>query len=362
MKRKIFLPVFFSILFLGTFLRLYQLGTVPGSLEWDEVSYGYNAYAILQTGKDEYGETLPFAFRAFGEYKQPVYLYLDVLSIHAFGLNAFAIRLPAALFGSLSIVFVFLLVSELFHKFTYAKRFALLSMFFFAISPWSIQFSRAAFEATVSLCFVIAGVWLFLRGLRLQKRWYCIVSVLLLSLSTYTYISQKVFVPLLFVALLLFGFRFFKKQKVFAGLIIALFLILNVLWLFDAKSVSRGQGVFITNQQAAILDESIRQMQHDRENNDHIGLLLHNRRIVYTQAVLSNYLSHFDPVWLFFSSDEVKRHHAPGFGQLYLVSLPFILAGIYFLLSRMFATAWILFAWFLFAPVAAALTFESPHA
>lgn len=362
MSKKLFLILFLSILFLGTFLRFYQLGNVPASLEWDEVSYGYNAYAILQTGKDEYGETMPFAFRAFGEYKQPVYMYLDVLSVQMFGLNAFAVRFPSALFGSLSILFVFLLVYELFRKFTYAKTLALLSMLFFAVSPWSIQFSRAAFEATVSLCFVIAAVWLFLRGLRLKERWYFIVAMLLLTLSTYTYISQKVFVPLLFTTLILFGFQFFKKQKVFAGIIVVVFLILNSLWLFDTKSVSRGQGVFITNQQSAILDKSIGQMQYDLENNDSIGALLHNRRIVYTQAIVSNYLSHFDPVWLFFTGDEVKRHHAPGVGQLYLVSLPLILAGIYFLLSRAFAMAWILFAWLLFAPVAAALTFESPHA
>src|SRR5206468_1746726 len=127
--------------------------------------------SVLHTGKDEYGVSHPLAFRAFGEYKQPVYLYLDVASVALFGLTPFAVRFPSALFGSLSILFVFLLTYELFNKNKYNNRLSLLAMLFFAISPWSIQFSRAAFEANVALCFIIAGVWLFLRGLRTKTSW-----------------------------------------------------------------------------------------------------------------------------------------------------------------------------------------------
>jgi hypothetical protein len=65
---------------------------------------------------------------------------------------------------------------------------------------------------------------------------------------------------------------------------------------------------------------------------------------------------------LFFTGDEVNRHHPPQFGLLYLVSLPFILAGIYFLISRALPSSWIVFVWFLLAPLAASLTFEAPHA
>lgn len=362
MRNKLFLILFFSIFLTGTLLRFYQLGSVPGSLEWDEVSYAYNAYSILETGKDEYGEFLPTAFRAFGEYKQPVYSYLTVASIAIFGLTDFAVRFPAALFGSISSIFVYLLVYELFKKTKFARTFALLSMFFFAISPWSIQFSRGAFEATVALCFVIAGVWLFLRGLSSKKNWHFFVAIIILSLSTYTYISQKLIVPLLIGSLIIYGLAYFKKQRKLTILLVALAVLLNTLWLFDAKSVSRGQGVFVTNNQTEILQESIQQMQSDKEFGDQLGSLLHNRRIVYTQKVIENYLSHFNPVWLFFIGDKVDRHHAPGFGQLYLLSLPFILLGMYFLLSRWFSVSWIIFVWFLIAPVAAALTFEAPHA
>ena len=66
MNKKIgSLLLIIAIFLIGTFLRFYNLGNVPNSLDWDEVSWGYNAYAILQTGKDEYGTTLPISFKAF---------------------------------------------------------------------------------------------------------------------------------------------------------------------------------------------------------------------------------------------------------------------------------------------------------
>src|SRR5882724_4423399 len=42
----------------------------------DEASIAYNAHTIAQSGTDEYGYTFPLYFRAFGEYKSPVYIYL----------------------------------------------------------------------------------------------------------------------------------------------------------------------------------------------------------------------------------------------------------------------------------------------
>lgn len=360
-SRKIFIALFAIIFCLGIFLRFYQLGNIPNSLDWDEASFGYNAYSLLQTGKDEYGETYPLTFKAFGDYKQPVYMYMDVISIALFGPNAFAVRFPSALFGSLSLIFVFLFTRELFKKLKYANEFALLSMFFFAISPWSIQFSRGAFEANVSLFLVISGAWLFLRGLALKKQWYFVVSVIILSLSTYTYISQKVVVPFIFAALVVYGFSYLKKKKVFISVLILGFIVLNSLWLFNTNSVARGQGVFFANQQTQLLEEPIRQMQIDQNNNDQLGQLLHNRRVVYAQTLISNYLSHFNPLWLYMHGDEVKRHHAPGFGLMYLATLPLLLLGIYYLLSKHFSVAWPLFVWFLVAPLASALTFEAPH-
>src|SRR3989344_7494950 len=84
---------------LAVLLRFVNLSHMPPSLSWDEVSFGYNAWSILKTGKDEYGIPFPFLFRAFDEYKQPGLVYLTVVSEAIFGLNEFAVRFPVALSG-----------------------------------------------------------------------------------------------------------------------------------------------------------------------------------------------------------------------------------------------------------------------
>jgi len=59
-------------LIIGIILRFWQLTKYPVSLSMDETAIGYNAYSILKTGKDEWGEFLPLAFKSVGDYKPPV--------------------------------------------------------------------------------------------------------------------------------------------------------------------------------------------------------------------------------------------------------------------------------------------------
>lgn len=88
---------FLILLFLLT--RLYGLISVPSSVYWDEASIGYNAYSILKTGKDEWGEFLPLHFRAFGEFKLPVYIYSTIPFVYVFGLNEVSVRLPSVFYS-----------------------------------------------------------------------------------------------------------------------------------------------------------------------------------------------------------------------------------------------------------------------
>src|SRR3989344_6908702 len=100
MKNKILL----LIIFLSFVLRFYKLGEVPASINWDEASNGYNAYSILKTARDEYGNFLPLYNRSFDDYKPPIYMYLNVPTIAIFGLTPFAVRLPSAFLGVLTVI------------------------------------------------------------------------------------------------------------------------------------------------------------------------------------------------------------------------------------------------------------------
>jgi len=361
MKKILTIILFIAIFFLGAFLRFHDLGKIPNSLDWDEVSWGYNAYSILHTGKDEYGALLPLSFKAFGDYKQPVYVYADVIPVKLFGLNAFSVRFPNALLGSLSIIFVFLLVYELFKKRSYAKLAAFLAMFFFAISPWHIQFSRVAFESVIGLFFVLVGVWVFLRGYNEHKKWYFFAAAFFLALSSYSYHAEKLFTPLLVVGLVIFAKDFFLKHKKLFVVFGLCFVLLNSLWLLDSRTTARGTSVLFTSEQTQLLKTPLIESQQDIANNQKIFALFHNRRIIYAETFLENYLGHFNPNWLFIQGD-LERHHAPGFGLLYIISLPFILMGAYFLFSNERMIALLLGYWFLLAPISGSLVTGSPNA
>ena len=131
MIKKIILTL---IVLLAFFLRIYQLGVVPISPDWDEAALGYNAYSILKTSRDEYGKFLPLVFRSFDDYKPPLYIYLTVPSVALFGLNVFAVRFPSAVLGTLTVLLVYFLVRELFENHRHRDKIALVSAFLLAIS------------------------------------------------------------------------------------------------------------------------------------------------------------------------------------------------------------------------------------
>jgi 4-amino-4-deoxy-L-arabinose transferase-like glycosyltransferase len=353
------------IILLAAVLRLWQLGNVPPSPDWDEVALGYNAYSIMQTGKDEYGKFLPLILRSYDDYKPALYTYLIIPSISIFGLNVFAVRLPSAILGILSTLAVFYLIMELFEEYRYRDKLSLLGSFLFAVSPWSLQFSRVGFEANAALAFNIFCALFFLKGLKRPILLY--FSAIFAVLSVYSYQSEKVFLPLIILSLAIIYRKELldiQKKYLIGSFILGLILILPMfLYLLgNSSSLQRAKSTSIFSYQSPIM-ANIQKLDMDIKNSDTLGLILDNRRFVYVKEIISGYLSHFDPNWLFITGD-IPRHHAPGMGLLYLFEFPFILIGIYELLFGNFnkKTKLVIFAWLLIAPIPAAFTFEVPHA
>src|SRR3989344_7737190 len=156
-KKNIYLIILTFVFLLAFFLRFYNLGSNPPSLTWDEASLGYNAYSILKTGADEYGNKLPLSIRSFDDYKPPLYVYLTIPFVALFGLSEFSVRLPSAIIGALSVIVIYFLVKEFLQRWDkkHQELIALVSALFLAISPWQLQFSRGAFEGNIGIFFYI---------------------------------------------------------------------------------------------------------------------------------------------------------------------------------------------------------------
>ena len=366
MKNKIILLV---IIIFGFFLRFYQLGDNPAGLDWDEASLGYNAYSILKTGRDEYGNFLPFSFRSFDDYKPPVYVYLTVPSVAIFGLNNFSVRFPSALLGSITVFITYFLVMELAKKYEHKEKLSLLTAFLLAISPWHLQFSRVAFEANVGLFLFITGTLFFLKGL--NKGYFYILSSIFYVLSLYTYHSNRVVVPVFAMGFLLyFRQEIWKLKKWFIiSLIIGFIGLIPLIkiFFFSPSGAARFGAVSVFTS-SGIIDESINKINNDDKLNLPFSEIVHNRRLYFLRYSLENYLDHFNPIFWFINGDakgEVDvsgRHRAMGMGVLYWWEAPFLLAGIYFLIKNKFNNKFIIFWWFLTAPLAAAITTGNPHA
>lgn len=372
MKNNIYKYLLIGIVILGAILRMWHLGQTPPSLNWDEVSLGYNAWSILTTGKDEYGQPMPFILRSYDDYKPGLYSYFLIPFIAILGLTDFAVRFPAAISGTLGIIVVYFLVKEIFgtkHILISKKEIdiriiALISALCFAISPWDIQFSRIAFESQVGMVLNLLVFVFFLKGLR--NGWFFVLSFFCAGLSIHMYQSEKVFIPLILLFLsIVYMKKIWKlKRYYFAGvataMIVGIPFILAILTNSDVLLRAKGVSVFSDQ---SILVRSSEKLIVDRNVGYFPGLILDNRRVEFVRQVVSGYLSHFDLNWLFISGD-IARHHAPSMGLLYLWQVPVLLIGIYvlFFMRVKKQIKLILIGYLLIVPIPASVTSGVPHA
>lgn len=358
---------FFLILIVAFILRFWALGDIPFSLNWDENSNAYNAYSILKTGKDQYGSQLPLTNRSFDDFKPPLYMYLNVPTISIFGLTPFAARLPSALLGFLTVPLIYFLVKYLQRPEDVLQLkkikvdLATISMALFAISPWSIQFSRVGFESNIGFFSTLLSITTFLYGLRKPK--LLILSGLISGLTIYTYHAERIFLPLMLVAIsFLFKEKLFSVNKKYAAAFTLLFILtITPLFLFTPlRTIAQRLETTAAESRRKNILES--QLLIAQDNSSAFAQLIHNRRILMAKLYLDSYLLHFDPNFLFTKGDNNPRHHIEGMGMLYLFQLPLIIFGLYSLFRKRNLSTNFLLIWLIIAPIPAAPASPAPHA
>ena len=353
--------ILITILLLGAILRLWQLGNIPPHLTPDEASLGYNAYSILKTGRDEYGQVLPIVFKSFGDYKPGLYIYLTVPFVATLGLNEFAVRLPSALCGILSIYLIFLIVRLLFNQ----KQLALVSAFIAAINPWLIQFSRGAWEVNLALTLTLLGVYFFKKA---SKKSRCLIySMFLFSLSLLAYQGAKLstgIVALVMVAIYWKDILGMERKYLFLsfgiGFLISLPIVVSLfsgktgrLTVFSVFSYPRPK-----EYTQAFLDEG-------KEKIGSVSYyLFHSEGLNFTRGILGRWFNHFSGRFLFFEGDwQNPRQTPPNQGVLLLADFICLLVGVVILLRQKFSRETkFVWCWLLLSPFPAALSRDQVHA
>lgn len=364
--RKILLIL---IIILAVVLRLYKLSELP-ALNADEAAIGYNAYSLLETGKDEHGNSWPIHFQSFNDYKPGLYFYIIMPFVELFGLNELAVRLPGAMFGVGTVIAVWFLANELFPK---KKWLSELSALFLAISPWHLHFSRGGWEVNVATFFLSLGLLFFLKGIK-NARWFY-PSVLFFVASLYTYHAVRIVAPLLIGGLIIvyrkelllplkptFIYQYIKVRKhqvlsILVGLVLLVPLLIEIL---GPAGISRASGVGLLSDEGPFWKTNQQRGEHPNSNSL-VAKVLHNRVVNYGVAFLNNYVEHFSGEFLFLGGDEIQRNKVPEFGQIYIIMAPFLVIGL-LAISRTSLGWGPILIWLIVAPIPAALTFQSPHA
>jgi 4-amino-4-deoxy-L-arabinose transferase-like glycosyltransferase len=353
---------FLFVILIAFLLRFWNLGITPPSLYWDEVSQAYNSYSILNTGYDEHKEFIPLArFQAFGDYKAPTYIYLDILPILLLGQTEFAVRLPSALFGSLTVVLAYFLSLEIFFVNKKKHFISVITSLMLAISPWHIQLSRVAYEANIATFFTIGGILFFFLGVRKNNN-YLLLSIISFVLGFYSFNAHRIFIPLLFILLIIIYRKFLReniKKVVLFGLIGLLFLLPFIVYFKSPESRLRFKEVNIFSD-ISVIEESNKLSAQD--NNSISSKLLHNRRVLYGLSYAKHYFDFFSPTYLFFKGDVNPRFSTLDTGELYLYTFPFIILGMLAVGREKKKTSIFLLGWLLLSPIAGATARETPHA
>lgn len=322
------------VIILAIYLRFYNLAIVPNGLYPDESAIGYNAYSILQTGKDEYGIAYPLYFKSFDDFKLPVYIYLTAISINFFGENAFSVRFASALFGSLSVVGLMSLIYLLSKN----KALTALTGIFITFNPWHLYFSRAGYEVNVATAFILFGVLFFVLATKYKlKLLFLALSVTFFVLSVYTYNVTRLIAPLILLGLIFFYYKSFKVKKVIF-MALSLFFVGMLPFIFSFIALQSQSG-FSAHSDSLIIGnatkaEIVETRSYFISLPPVIQKIFFNYYTLVAWTYLKNLVNFFSTSFYFIEGSDKPNQNINLMAMFYYFEFPLIIAGIYYAIKR----------------------------
>jgi 4-amino-4-deoxy-L-arabinose transferase-like glycosyltransferase len=183
--KKIFPIIILTII--SALLIFYRFVNIPTNLAFDEVEF---AKLALSLQNKPYA---PYSTLATGH--STLYFYILSASLKLFGINTFALRLPAAIFGILSVLIFYFIIK----KINKDSLFPFLLAVIFLTSRWFLNFSRFSFEATFLLFLELTAIYFFIKH-KVSNRWL-ILSGIFAGLAYNSYTPGRIFflLPLVFL-------------------------------------------------------------------------------------------------------------------------------------------------------------------
>ncbi len=201
-KTKIYI-LLALIIFFGLFLRVYNIENAPPGIYPDEAVNGEDALRANIDGNYQW-------FYPANNGREGLFMNLIALFFKFFGASILTLKLPAIIFGTLTIFGTYLLTKELFKS----ERIGMISAFLTAVSFWAINFSRIAFRANMLPTILVFSFYFLFRGLRTKRWWDFALGGFIFGLGMHSYIAWRI-APIVLVIMLLFFLlsrkKFFKE-------------------------------------------------------------------------------------------------------------------------------------------------------
>lgn len=180
----------FAIVLLGLFLRTWRIDQTPPGVYPDEAVNGEDALRALETGQFQW-------FYPANQGREGLFMNLVALCFKFFGVSVLTLKLPAIIFGTLTIWGIFLLAKEIFNE-----RVGFISAFLTAVSFWTLNFSRISFRANMLPFVLVFSFYFVFKALRTKKLSDFAIGGFIFGIGMHTYIAWRI-APLILVFLLI---------------------------------------------------------------------------------------------------------------------------------------------------------------
>ena len=325
--------------------HIWHLDSVPRGLYVDESSIGLNAASVAKNAHDEHGKLLPIYFEAFGEYKNPIYIYAASFLFLLFGVSDFALRATSFAFYVIFLVGFIALTRQLFPQNRSLLLYSIVSIGFL---PWIFSISRISFEVISQPAIMVWAIHAIVVAYsdirqRFNLALHAFMAGSLIGLSVYSYSTSRVLSFGLLAIVL--GLHYYKKywERHFYLLAGALLLLLPYIFFSidnpGALTYRFNLLTYVFDVQLSLLDKA--------------------------SIFLTNYLAYFDFSFLVVNGDPNPRHHTGFAGEIYIAVFILFILGIWALSSRILSPIsdkripLFLLLNLIIAPIPAALT--EPH-
>lgn len=324
--------LFIVIFAIGIFARMWEFGSVPAGLNPDEASIGVEAYYIYKFGIDRNGISYPIHLISWGSGQNALYAYLLIPLIAIKGLSVNIVRFPMMLSGILALPLMYYVGKKLFDE-----KFALLAMFFLAISPWHIVNTRWAVESNI-LPFVFLLGFAFLLASRDGGIWF-IASCICFALCLYAYGTTYIAIPIFFAFAIPLIIRLGKIESKYILIGLLLFALIALpIFLFVVINTFRLDSISLGSLTIPRLPVEARY--------ESLAVIFENNPF---NALAQNIGIMLQLLWK--GEDAFSWNFVEGFGYFYKFTFPLVVVGLFFLIRHLKNSKenlfghWLLLAW-----------------